>query len=392
VLFEMLTGRRAFSGEDVGSTLAAVLKDEPDWKALPKDTPPLVRELVERCLRQDPRMRLPDMGAARIAIQEHIAAPPAAALVSPIESHRAGWLSWTAVGAFALVAVFAMLGREGPTPRRVQRFSIELPEGAPPDLANIGIALSPDGSRVVYAAAAPGERKLYMRAFDQLEAQPIPGTEGAVNPCFSPDGEWFSFFSGGDGVFELMRISIHGGAPLTFGKASRFPEGSWGCSGTIVYTFQEDGLGAGLFALPAGGGPAVRLTAPDRERGEARHGWPHFFPGERAIVFSVATGDGRMTESHLAVLSPETGEWRTLVDEVYNGPHRARREFHLRRPRDPVRENLRRAWRRRTPLRHFARWPAFSQAPAGGSCIVIRLHVAHPRPELARRLETLDPE
>ena len=143
----------------------------------------------------------------------------------------------------------------------------------------------------------------------------MPGTEGARNPFFSPDGEWIAFFTGAFGNWTLKRVSVVGGPPLTLAEASS-AQGSWGDDGTIVFIHDEGG-GVGqsaLFRIPAGGGTPERLTTLDPDRGELRHGWPCVLPGGKAIVFSIARGDGVF---EIALLSLETGEWETLVEQGY---------------------------------------------------------------------------
>ncbi len=185
VLYEMLTGRQLFGGgETVSDTLAAVLKSDPDWSALPAATPPRVRRLIERCLRKNPKQRLRDIGDARLTLDEAEPEPVAAA-----PSPRRAWLPWAVVGvmmvASAAVAVWGWLrpAPERPVVRVATSMAVRNLPGA--------LAISPDGSRIAFVSGT-GTGLIYVRAMDQLEAKPIAGTEGASFLSFSPDGSQIS--------------------------------------------------------------------------------------------------------------------------------------------------------------------------------------------------------
>src|ERR1700693_5811047 len=263
VLYELLTGKEAFRGGTVSDTIAAVLEREPEWQALPPATPAKIRDLLRRCLQKDSQRRLRDIGDARIEIEEASAAPAMPELAATLEGVRAlgrrGLI--LRVGALLLVAIVTGLAiwNLKPTstapPKPVARFTITLPPGeqlAGLDLG-LAVALSPDGSRLAYVARQGGIQQLYLRAMDSQEARPIPGTEGAVNPFFSPDGHWLGFFAGG----RLEKVSVNGGAGVTLRDGVNFGGASWASQGMIAISPPSI---PGLQQVPDAGGTPQTLT------------------------------------------------------------------------------------------------------------------------------------
>ncbi len=320
VLYELLTGKRAFEGETVTDTLARVLQGQPDWKALPEDTPTRVIELLTDCLEKDSAERLPDIGHVRIQIKKALKEP---ITVSPIGAASAAQPSlWKRAIPWSITAVVIVLAAVGfwnltrPGPLAVSRLAMTL--SATERLANLNrpaVALSPDGTHLVYAASRDNsQRQLYLRAMDQLQAEPIAGTEGAVNPFFSPDGQWVGFFANG----KLKKISISGGAPLTLCDVPNSRGASWGANDTIIFT-PSSGT-AGLLEVPAAGGTPQVVTTLDAEKGEDRHRWPQFLPEGKAVLFNVWAGDRTVDDALIVVQQLETGERRVLV-EGGNHPH-----------------------------------------------------------------------
>ncbi|HEY6945407.1 MAG TPA: protein kinase [Candidatus Acidoferrum sp.] len=317
VLYEMLTGRGAFDGETTSDILACVIRAEPDWSALPASVPMRIRELVQRCLQKDPKQRLQAIGEARIVIDRLIAGAPeavAAPTHAAIEP-RPVWrrvLPW----GVAAIAVAIMLGfgglylRDGgPEPHQVINASLLLPEplaGVFSPNPGSPFALSRDGSRFVFVGSPTGKPpQLYLRELDQQTATPIPGTENAIQPFFSPDGEWIGFFADG----KLRKVS-RGGGPVTILGDAPIPHGaSWANDDTIVYA---PNLGSGLMRIsPAGGSPQV-LTTPDAKQQELSHRWPQVLPGNNNVLFTIqTTTQGTYDDARIALLSLETGKWRT---------------------------------------------------------------------------------
>ena len=225
VLYEMLTGARAFGGEDISDTVAAVLRDEPDWRALPAGTPASIRRLLRRCLEKDRRRRLADAADARLDLDE-AAAESTAPIPAPIASKpvpRPVWKRATPIVAAVLIGALAA----GSVVRRftpavapsVARFTLTLPEGQ--EYTNTGrpvVAISPDGTRIAYVA----NQRLYARALWEAEAEPIAGTDfgsAILNPVFSPDGQMIAFWQIADAT--IKRIALVGGAAVTICRADR---------------------------------------------------------------------------------------------------------------------------------------------------------------------------
>jgi len=326
VLYEMLTGQRAFKGDDVSETLASVLKDAPAFDALPASTPPRLRRILERCLERDAKARLRDIGEARVELAKiasgdgDLSAARGTMAVSVAAAPR--WrraVPWVAgagvVSVVTALAVWTAMRPEPARPQPVQRYPITLPASAP--YIGEGVALSPDGTHLVYAALEAGTRVLYLRNLGQLDAQPIRGTDGAFNPFFSADGEWIGFFTApGTAVGKLKKVAVRGGPPLTLADANN-PTGAWLADDTIVFG-RFTGTEWSLFRVPAAGGVAIRLTNPDSESKEVRHGWPEALPSGNHILFTIAPRAGLFDDARIAVLSLATGQYHTVVEQGYH--------------------------------------------------------------------------
>ena len=303
VLYEMLTGKRAFAGEDVSDTLAYVLTKQPEWEALPTDLSPTLRMFLTRCLEKDPKRRLPDIGVVRLAMDGtfEIITTQQDGATQPL-----GWRPSTAVaGALAFgvligVGVWSIMYRE-PPPRPVARFSLPLLLGD--SLTGTGrhvVALSSDGTHLVYSA----NEQLYLRAMDQTEATPVRGTEGEPRgPFFSPDGEWVGFWADG----QLKKVAISGGAPVRLCDAEGLFGARWGADDTIV--FGERGVG--IMQVSADGG-TPEVLIPLEGMAEVGHG-PQVLPGEEAVLFTLGTGLN-WDDAQIVVHSLETGERKVLVE------------------------------------------------------------------------------
>jgi serine/threonine-protein kinase len=307
VLYEMLSGKLCFRCETLSDTLAQILEREPDWDAVPSGTPKEIRELLRRCLQKDPRRRLRDIGEARIAIEDlHEDHAPEAE--SAQRGSRHGALPW-AIAALMTVCA-AVLGWFGwqsrTTPHRSPaRLVVSLPQDQQLGIADAtSLAISPDGSRVIYGASSPpGSRpRLYLRALDDFEAIPIPGTEGGEGPFFSPDGRWLGYFAEG----KLFKIAVDGGTPLEICHVGQVvPGAAWTRDDTILFADAPD---SGLMRVPAAGGTPEPLTVPAFADGELGHGWPRLLPDGDSVLFTISDVKG----SRIALLSLRTGEWRTL--------------------------------------------------------------------------------
>ena len=288
VLYEMLTGKRAFAGEGVSQTLAQVLAKEPDWSALPAALPARVRSLLERCLTKDPRKRLQSIGEARIALEDTSEEP----------RERRGRFWPVVAGTLGLVVgavLWSLSSRPSPSSWPPVRLSVDL--GAPAYFdVNVNeegqaVLLSPDGSLLAFVAlgelgAAP---RLYVRRLEDLVASPLAGTEGARNPFFSPDGKWIGFFADG----KLKKVAVTGEGPVTLAEVSgdgAWAGGTWAEDGAIV--FARDRLATGLARVSAEGGDPEVLTKLDEAAGEVSHRWPQVLPGGKAVLYTASTRAG----------------------------------------------------------------------------------------------------
>jgi Tol biopolymer transport system component len=316
VLFEMLTGARAFPGETTTDILAAVIHHEPDWSRLPPQVPERVVDLLRRCLQKAPKDRQRDIGDARHELDRSVtpASGPVATAAAPVARPALQWRPVAAALAAGAVATAAMLGlRADPTvadpTRRPTRVSISLPAGTTVALGRgSAVAAAPDGGRIVYAGRAAGVTRLHVRELDSFEARPLPGTEGATNPFFSPDGRWVGFFADR----KLKKVALDGGAPVALADADEARGGVWADDDTILFT--PDNF-AGLHRVAAGGGAAPAVATPGT--GEHSYRWPNALPGSATVLFTKWNAAGwepaQIVAEHLATHA------RTVVVESGGG-------------------------------------------------------------------------
>ena len=222
VLFEMLTGKKVYSGETVSETLASVIKDEPDWSSLPSSCPGHIRALLSRCLTKDPKLRLRDIGEARIALSGTTTDSPPLETRPPTPLWQRA-LPWAVAALAVALAVWNLRPVSSlPVTRTVvalQADEVILRTTIVP------LALSPDGSHMVYSAQKGNEpSRLYLRPMNRLEDEGLLGTEGGDNPFFSPDGRWVGFFAGG----EMKKVALTGGAAVTLVRVGERPRGQVG--------------------------------------------------------------------------------------------------------------------------------------------------------------------
>ncbi len=271
VLYEMVTGRRLFQGEDITETIAAVVKDQPDFAKVPA----AVRRLLRSCLEKDPKKRLQAIGDMRLLLDE--APPPVTAPSRP----RLGTAAWAVAGAAVLGAALLAFThfRETPPAAPVVRATILPPANTTLDFPQgVGLpALSPDGQRIVFGArTADGKRPLWVRALDGLTAQPLAGTEGAAFPFWSPDSRFIAFFADG----KLKKIDASGGPALTLADARLGRGGSWSRDGVIVFA---PGVGGPLLRVPSAGGTTSPITTDSGS-------FPWFLPDARHFVYQGSGG------------------------------------------------------------------------------------------------------
>jgi Tol biopolymer transport system component len=314
ILYEMLTGRRAFEGEDVSDTLASVLRGEPDWTALPANLPPAIRTLIERCLVKDRTRRISDISTAKFLLNEPgitgttSALGASASTAARPRSVRVSLAVAAVVAAIVLTAVvMTSLGPSGgaPSTGTVRRLSVLLPPGRLLEEVDLApIAVSPDGSHLAYTAIADGKVLLYQRALDDVEAKALAGTEGAQSPFFSFDGRWIGFFAGG----QLKKVALGGGALEVICPASHGRGGTWGDDGQIYFAPTNR---TGIWRVSANGGTPTEFTRLAADQGEVSHRWPQILPGNQGLLFTVWTGPGPDEKS--VVMRMATGEQRVIV-------------------------------------------------------------------------------
>jgi serine/threonine-protein kinase len=311
VLYEMLAGRLTFAGDTVSDTIAKILEREPDWSALPAETPQPVRRLLFRCLAKDHKQRLRDIGDARIDIDAIYEVLPSAILHTESDgrrNRRAIWLSRTA--GFVLVAGLAAIAgwnlRSVPAVT-VTRFTQPLPPGHTLNGSRGAhiVAISPDGTQIVYSGTPYG---LYRRSMSELDVTAIPGTEGyeASGPVFSPDGRSIAFFTISDQT--LKKIAVTGGAAQTLCPAAGPTGITWGPNGIV---FGQGSRGVRKVSPDGGASEALVLV----EAGEAAHG-PQILPGGTHILFTLATGTAanRWDRAHIIVESLKTHERKVIIE------------------------------------------------------------------------------
>ena len=286
LLYEMLTASRPFRGDGATEVLANVLKESPDFAALPPETPPLLGRLLRRCLEKDPRDRLRDIADARVDLSD-------TTVGMPTESRRSGLSSrglLVSAGVLVvLVSGFTLTRFWSPdtSSQGARQFVLLPPEGAAFGLGVMdrtpAFALSPDGRRLAFIATRNGVRSIWLRETSALDAQPVSGTEGAAgSPAWSPDGSSLAFFAGG----TLRTVSAGGGTPIRLADAPRGRGITWNSADEIVF---GPGIGLGLLRVPASGGtarPVTELGPNDRS-----HVYPRFlrvYPGFPTLFWGLS--------------------------------------------------------------------------------------------------------
>ncbi len=318
VLYEMLTGQRVFRGDDVSLTLAKVLEAQPTWDAVPSDAPARIAKLLHACLQKDPKQRVQAVGDVRLAMEGAFETSVPAPSESTVASGtRQLWQrpvpAIGIVSAVAAIAALAAWSLTRPAPAQLARFAIPLAADQRFDRDDRPlVAISPDGTRVVYGANGA----LWLRSVDQLEAVAIAGTENARGPFFSHDSQSIGFWADG----QVRRVAVSGGVPVTITDAApdtifgeqqivslEIDGASWGADDTIVY-----GHRTSIVRVSAAGGTADVVVA--LEEPEAAHG-PQMLPGGEWVLYTLRSdGPGSWNTAEVVAQSVTTGERRVLVD------------------------------------------------------------------------------
>jgi len=334
VLYEMLTGRQPFTGEDVSDTIASILKEEPNWDALPTATPIAIQSLLRRCLRKDVDRRLRDIGDVRIEIEDAITEPAdalpmahAGAIDAPLWRRATPW----AVAAVATAVAVFLYTQRGTGEVATPIYSAVPVEGLSRQVGlmnfdNSPVVVSPDGDRIVYRLPrGVADARLLMRDLTTDEETPISGTEGGIRPFFSPNGEWLGFFA--DGYLKKVELEDGVGEPVSLCEAhsNGWAGGSWGPDDRIVWSGpSRDQMGL-RHTLADGTGECGELTELDLDAGEIAHRWPQLLPTGKGVIFS-AYGDRTADDADIELYSFESRNRRVITTGAFarfvptNGP------------------------------------------------------------------------
>jgi eukaryotic-like serine/threonine-protein kinase len=309
-LYEMVTGRKAFESTSQASLIGAILhKDPPPVSQLQALTPPALDWLIRGCLAKDPDERWQSAHDLKLQIQRiRDAGDSLLSESAPVRRRRTAAIVLASTAVVALLATSLYLSLSGRVPDRgpVSRFPLTADPGQLLALdVQRAVAMSPDGSRLAYVAARRGKTQIFVRPLNQLQAQPLPGTEGGSDPFFSPDGRWLGFSANG----QLKKVPVAGGAPTTLAAAPATFGATWGEDDSIIFAGNPT---SGLSRIPAAGGTPQPVTALDTANGELAHRWPHLLPGGKAVLFTVWRG-GIFDDAQLAIHRLDTGVRSTVL-------------------------------------------------------------------------------
>ncbi len=320
LLFEMLTGKGMYADKSLTETIAAVIHQEPSLEDLPGDTPERIRDLLERCLRKDPRMRLRDMGDARITIDECLRGEatleePLVPLTPPPLRRRL--VPWAVVPILVILAAGFRPDVSAPE-KLVSRWEIPVGKGK---LLNHffrrGVALSPDGTRLAFVSATDASwearGKVYIRSFNQWNSA-VALADNSAMPFFSPDGNWLGVITDpeDDSPKKMVKHPLDGGPPITICDCPVPNGASWSSDGTVILACRPQ---TGLSRVSASGGEPEQITELDRETQEVSHRLPHVLPNGKAVLFTVLRYNPHRGRSDIAVQSFETGAKKVLIED-----------------------------------------------------------------------------
>ncbi len=318
VLFEMVSGKRLFAGDTVSDTLAAVLRAEVDWSALPTGTPASLRRLLARCLDRDRKRRLHDIGDTHFELEEALARGEAPAS-EPVPAGRRGWLFGILAAALALAAGFGLARflAAPPADRGALRLVLPAPEGM--TFYDVPV-ISPDGRKVAFMArTGPAKLAVFGRGLDGAATPPLAELTGALDspgarPFWSPDSSAVGFCDGA----KLRIAELAGAALRTLGDCERtYRNGDWGDDGTIVYAPSSN---SGILAVPAAGGAVKPATPFDDKVPDLSHRYPHFLPGGRRFLYLAWSNAADAPEEAVGLFvgDLDTGKARRLSDARSN--------------------------------------------------------------------------
>ena len=326
VLFEMLTGARAFPGDDVTDVLAAVVRAEPEWSLLPADVSPTLQVFLRRCLQKDAKQRIGDIHDVRLALDGAFdtaaaAEVPVAAVPPPGPVWRRALPGAVAsVFGIALVSALVVWAPWRSAPAATSR-KLLVSIGADASLVTdrgAGAILSPDGSTLAFTAQQQNQTRLFIRKLDQLQATPLAGTEGANYAFFSPNGQWIAFFAGG----KLKKVSTTGGSPVPLTDAETGRGGTWVDDETIIFS-PSSGPNNSLRRVSANGGKATEFGT--LGQGMITQRWPQALPGGKAVLYVENSNTANFDGANIVVApipadaSAKAGPSKVVVTGAYHG-------------------------------------------------------------------------
>jgi serine/threonine-protein kinase len=318
VLFEMLSGCRAFEGRSVSDTLAAVTSGDVDWSRLPAPTPPPLRQLLARCLERDAGRRLRDIGEARIVLDDLADGLTSTSDVRSTSTRSRSVALLVSASAAAAVLFIAVRpsDQSSSVAAPVTRFALtpDADQQLVIDPQSRDLSIAPDGTRIVYKGGERADRtQLFVYRLDQLEPQSLTATGLPKGPFVSPDGQWVGYFEPGTGTGALFKkVPLTGGPSVLVSRLDGPSRGAvWTSDGTIIAASGE--TSTGLLRLSPSGGDPVVLTRPDRQRGEGDHLWPQMLPGARQVLFTITALNQGLDAAQVAVLDLASGSWRQVL-------------------------------------------------------------------------------
>jgi Tol biopolymer transport system component len=324
LLYEMVTARRAFEGEEISDVLAAVLRQDIDWSALPANTPPRLRQLLERCLERDPKSRLRDIGEARVTIAKIESGAPdsSSSVIAPVvtAASRSTWMRTAAVAlgaalltAAVILAVLRPWARSA-APPAVARFSLLPPPGTQLYPDSTGVAISPDGTMVAFVVGglSRSESQLWVRSLSSMTPRRLDDADGAMLPFWSPDGRRIGFFTN----TKLKTIAVSGGRSDVLCDAPGGRGAAWNAANVIV--FAPDASGP-LYRISANGGSPTPVTSLDTAKKEYAHRFPTFLPDGDHFVYASLPGRNGQFEIYAGSLSGGTAS-RTRIGAMESAP------------------------------------------------------------------------
>ncbi len=320
VLYEMLTGRKAFAGNSAASIIGAIMTSTPPAVSSVQPVTPALDRIVQRCFAKDPDQRwqtAQDLASELKWLAEGAGAATASIVLPPPSARpAASRLPWAVAGVFCVLFLAAMTVavvhfRETPPKARAIRFTVTPPEKTEFQVTDM-FSLSPDGEKLAFTTlGAEGKRLLYVRPLDSLSAQALPGTEGAFTPFWSPDSRYLAFFADG----KLKKIDAQGGPPLTLCDAPNGRPGSWNRDGVILFRPS----GGPLYRVSAAGGEAKPVTTLDASRQETSHLWTQFLPDDRHFIYLAVSPQAASTGLYAGSL--DSKETKFLVAANLNGAY-----------------------------------------------------------------------